>query len=138
MAENQRRSVESVLARTPFSRSELPPDKVEILERTFIEMSQLAIETSDEAEERWAYRKEKEAYCEAMGNPPIDPETGLPAGFWQAMEWAADLSVAHERRFIPPTATSRAAMDAALEASRRAATKNAINRILGGDERASP
>lgn len=55
---------------------------------TFIAMFDLAVETENEDEERWAYRKMKNAYRELMGDTQ---------GLLQAMCWASDLRGARAR-----------------------------------------
>lgn len=87
----------AVSKRSPFVSSPLSPDSCEQKTKLFLEMFGLAVETSDDAEEQWAYQGMKAAYLELMGHPPIDPVRQLPAGLWEAMEWAAQWRVTRER-----------------------------------------
>jgi hypothetical protein len=77
--------------------SSLPPSELERDSKLFLEMFALAVETINDQEEEWAYHKMMDAYIRLMGNPPIDPEHGLPAGMWQAMKWAAELRAVMSR-----------------------------------------
>jgi hypothetical protein len=92
-------SVESVLKRTPFSTTSLPPDEAQAQARTFVAMFNEAVEAPSEREEAWAYRKMREAFLALAGNPPIDPVRNLPAGLWEAMRWAAELWVARDWQY---------------------------------------
>jgi hypothetical protein len=62
--------------------------------RMFKSMWAMCVETSDEEEERLSYLAMKSAYCRLMGDPPTDPQTGLPTGMWEAMKWMAKVRVA--------------------------------------------
>ena len=83
----------SLHAESPFSTSSLPPDEISKQSRTFLLMFGAAVDATTDDEEQWAYQVMKSAYCKLMNNPPLDPARNLPRGLWEAMEWAAKISV---------------------------------------------
>lgn len=88
-------SVEDVLSRSPFLRSTLSPDEIRRNYGLFIQGFENAVLTTDEDEEAWAYERCKGAYRRLMGNPPPSREDPkMPAGFFEAMQWAAELMTA--------------------------------------------
>lgn len=98
------RTVEEILASSPFRTSRLPPTLLQQQLALFLESFQTAVETEDPAEESWAYEKLKGAFSRMTGDPPpsaIDPR--MPEGLWEAMKWAAELRVARARRPRPGT-----------------------------------
>ena len=60
-------------------------------------MFDLAVDTENVNEERWAYEKMVEAFSELAGHPPPDPERPGPVGLFTAMEWAAQLRTVRDR-----------------------------------------
>jgi hypothetical protein len=88
--------IEELLAANPLRHSHLIGPEWQQWAQTFEAMWTVAVETTNDSEEEWAYRKLKEAYCVLMADPPIDPRHGLPTGFWEAMNWMAELRTARE------------------------------------------
>lgn len=94
MIQTDQQRIEEVLRRSPFMASSLPPSQLEQDSKLFLEMYALAVDTTNDQEEEWAYHKMRDAYVRLMSNPPMDPDHELPEGMWAAMNWAAELRVA--------------------------------------------
>jgi hypothetical protein len=88
--------LESVLSNSPFLTSSLPPDQLQAQTRAFLAMFSAAVQAESDPEEEWAYGKMRDAYTILAGKPPTDPARGMPAGMWEAMNWAADLTVVRD------------------------------------------
>lgn len=77
------------LSESPFADTALPPDQARADAATYLAMFQLAADTLDEHQEAWAYNRMASAYFRLAGEPADDERRGLPAGMWEAMQWAA-------------------------------------------------
>jgi hypothetical protein len=97
MTNAKRSEYERLLSQSPFLQTRLAPDDVREKYATFGAMFALAVETQDDHEEQWAYELMKQVYVELMGDPPLDPDRGLPAGLWEAMQWMAKVRIAREQ-----------------------------------------
>lgn len=85
-----------MLAGSPFLGCSLPPDQLQTQTNTFLMMFQAAVQAESDQEEEWAYHKMRDAYVILAGKPPTDPARGMPMGMWEAMNWAAELTVVRE------------------------------------------
>lgn len=91
-------SLEEVLRRSPFLTSTLPPDDLERQSKLFLEGFQIAVITTDDDEESWAYERCKGAFRRLMGDPPPSrSDPNMPEGFFEAMRWAAEFMTASSR-----------------------------------------